>query len=88
MKIKNGFIVKEIAGQCVVVALGEASKIFNGIIKLNDSARFIWEKIVAGLDREAIVSAMVEEYEGLDVATAEKDFDNFTDKLRSANILE
>ena len=45
MKIKNGFVAKEIAGQYVVVALGQASKIFNGIIKLNESGKFI--RIVA-----------------------------------------
>ena len=42
MKIKNGFVVREIAGECVVVALGEASKVFNGIIKLNETGKIIW----------------------------------------------
>ena len=39
MKIKNGFIVKSIAGQNVVMALGEASKIFNGVIKLGVNSK-------------------------------------------------
>ena len=88
MKIKNGFIVKELAGQYVVVALGQASKIFNGIIKLNDSAKFIWDKLAVGAEKEDVVNALLEEYEGVDRETAERDFDNFANELRGANILE
>lgn len=88
MKIKNGFIVKELAGQYVVVALGQASKIFNGIIKLNDSAKFIWDKLAVGAEKEDVVNALLEEYEGVDRETAERDFDNFVNELKGANILE
>ena len=88
MKIKNGFIVKELAGQYVVVALGQASKIFNGIIKLNDSAKFIWDKLAVGAEKEDVVNALLEEYEGVDRETAERDFDNFVNELKGAHILE
>ena len=88
MKIKNGFVVKCIAGQNVVMALGEASKIFNGIIKLNDSARFIWDRISEGYDKNQIVDALETEYPGVDRATLEKDVDSLIDTLKGANILE
>lgn len=88
MKIKEGFVVKELAGQHVVVALGAANKIFNGIIKLNDSAKFIWEKLAVGAEKEDVINALLEEYEGVDRATAEADFDNFAEQLKGANILE
>ena len=88
MKIKNGFVAKEIAGQYVVVALGQASKIFNGIIKLNESGKFIWDMLVKGAEKEDIVKALLEEYEGVDEATATADIDRFIGELRGANILE
>ncbi len=88
MKIKNGFVAKEIAGQYVVVALGQASKIFNGIIKLNESGKFIWDMLVKGAEKEDIVKALLEEYEGVDEATATADVDRFIGELRGANILE
>ena len=88
MKIKDGFVVKELAGQYVVVALGQASKIFNGIIKLNDSGKFIWEKLAVGAEKEDVVNALLEEYEGVDKETAERDFDKFVNELKGANILE
>ncbi|MBR2431313.1 MAG: PqqD family protein [Clostridia bacterium] len=87
MKIKSGFIVKEIAGQYVVIALGAASKIFNGIIKLNDSGKFIWDKLAVGADKDDIVNALLEEYD-VDRTVAEADVDKFIDELKGANILE
>lgn len=87
MKIKSGFIVKEIAGQYVVIALGAASKIFNGIIKLNDSGKFIWDKLAVGAEKDDIVNALLEEYD-VDRTVAEADVDKFIDELKGANILE
>lgn len=88
MKIKKGFIAKEIAGQCVVVALGPASKIFNGIIKLNETGKFIWDKLTVGAEKEDIVDALLTEYEGVDRETAERDVGKFIDELKGAGILE
>ena len=87
MKIKNGFVVREIAGECVVVTLGEASKVFNGIIKLNETGKIIWNMLTEGSDKETVVSAILQEYE-VDRATVEADFDRFVATLEGANILE
>ena len=88
MTIKKGFVAKEIAGQYVVVALGEASKTFNGIIKLNESAKFIWDMLADGQEKSEVVDALLNEYEGVDKETVEKDFDNFVNTLKGANIIE
>ena len=87
MKIKNGFVIREIAGECVVVALGEASQIFNGIIKLNETGRIIWEMLSKGSEKEEVISAILQEYE-IDRSTVEADFDRFVETLKGANILE
>lgn len=88
MKTKEGFVVKEIAGQYVVVALGEASKIFNGIIKLNESGKLIWTLLSEGKEKSDVVDAILAEYDGVDRMTAEEDFDKFVDVLKGANIIE
>ena len=87
MKIKNGFVVREIAGQSIVVALGEASKIFNGMIKLNETGRVIWDALVKGAETEEIVEALLAEYD-VDRETAAKDVEGFITTLTEANILE
>jgi len=87
MKIKSGFIVRELAGEYVVVALGEASKIFNGIIKLNDTGKFIWDGLTIGKEKEAIILDMLKEYD-VERAQLEADYDRFVETLKGANILE
>lgn len=87
MKIKSGFIIREIAGEYVVVALGAASKIFNGIIKLNETGKFIWEKLSLGWEQEETINALLEEYD-VERSVAEADYLRFIDTLKGANILE
>ena len=87
MKIKSGFVVREIAGQSVVVALGDASKSFNGIIKLNETGRVIWDKLTEGAEKSDIADAILAEYE-IDRETVENDIDNFVATLKENNILE
>ena len=52
MKIVKEFILREIAGECVLVPTGATSQEFNGMITISDTAKFIWENIekVDGLD--------------------------------------
>ena len=87
MKIKKGFVVRKIAGEDVVVALGAASKQFNGIIKLNDTGRFLWDKIVEGCDEDGLVDAIVADY-SVDKETAARDIKVFIDTLKGAGVLE
>lgn len=87
MKIKKGFVVRKIAGEDVVVALGAASKQFNGIIKLNDTGRFLWDRIAEGCDEEGLVEAIVSEY-SVDREIAAKDIKAFVNTLIGAGVLE
>ena len=87
MKIKDGFVVREIAGQSIVVALGAASKKFNGMIKLNDTGRVIWDMLAEGKGEDDIVERFVSEYD-VDAASAKRDVSAFIEVLRGADILE
>ncbi|MBQ8141121.1 MAG: PqqD family protein [Clostridia bacterium] len=87
MKIKNGFVVREIAGQSIVIALGEATKEFNGMIKLNETGRLIWDMLSEGKSSDEIVKRITDEYE-IDADTAGKDVEVFINTLKGANILE
>ena len=87
MKIKKGFVVREIAGKSVVIALGEASKSFHGMIELNGTARIIWDMLAKGSEKEEIVSAIVDQFE-VDQDTATADIDGFISALKGANVLE
>lgn len=42
MKIKEGFIIRQVGGENIVVPIGKTGKDFHGMIKLNDSGAFLW----------------------------------------------
>ena len=87
MKIKKGFVVRSIAGESVVVALGAASKYFNGIIKLNETGRFLWDILAEGANEEELLARMTEEYE-VSSEIAQADIEKFITSLRGAGIIE
>lgn len=87
MKIKKGFVVRDIAGKSVVIALGEASKSFKGMIELNGVARVIWDLLAEGKESNEIVDAIVAEYD-VDRETVASDVDRFIDQLKGANVFE
>jgi len=60
MKIKEGFVIRKVAGKFVVVATGQASRKFHGMVKLNETGRIIWEGIADGKTEEEIVNILAE----------------------------
>lgn len=87
MKVKEGFIVRQIAGQNVAIAVGETSKKFHGMIKLNDTGLFIWEKLQNDTTEAEIVSALVAEYDVTE-AVAAADVHRIIEALKNAGIVE
>lgn len=87
MKIKEGFVLREVAGAYVVVAVGKAVKNFNGIINLNDTGAFMWKQVENGCDLEGLKNAILSEYE-VDESVAIKDAKKFLDKLTEAGLVE
>ena len=63
MKIKKGFVLRRVLDEAIVVASGEASKTFHGMIKLNDSAADIWQWISEGKEEGEIAKLLSEKYE-------------------------
>ncbi len=86
MKIKDGFMLRKVGGQFVVVALGEASRDFNGIIRLNETGKFLWEQLSEDKTEEQLLAALTAEYE-TDEAQAKADISDFVESLRKAALL-
>ena len=87
MKIVKEFILREIAGECVLVPTGATTQEFNGLITLSDTARFIWEHIEQADSLEDMVQKILEEYE-IDEETAKKDAIGFISQLLQAGFVE
>ena len=86
MKIKDGFVVRDIMGQCVVVATGEASQDFSGMIKLNDTGKDIWEGVASGKSEDEIVEFIVNEYD-VEEDRAKTSVKKFIDKMKDKGFI-
>lgn len=86
MKLKSGFVLREVAGSCVVVPVG-AELDFNGMITLNETGKTLWTSLENDTDEDALVAALLAEYDA-DEATARKGVIAFIDKLREHGFIE
>lgn len=86
MRIKDGFVLREIAGQIMVIATGEASKNFHGMIKLNETGRDIFVALQEKCSEEEIVARLQEKYE-IDFDKASEDTKAFLKQMKDAGFL-
>lgn len=87
MKIKQGFVMRDVAGQAVAIATGEASKSFHGMVKLNDTGAVIWNGIEKGLGEAEIAEQLAANY-NVEVGQALKDVESFIARMRDAGLVE
>ena len=88
MKIKSGFVLRDVAGKTFVVATGELSKTFKGMITLNETGKLIWQTLENGATNEEVVNKLLSVYEDADREVVEKDVALFIERLEKDNIIE
>lgn len=86
MKIKDGFILKEMAGSWVVVPVGENMVNFQMMMTLNESGAFLWNQLAEEKTEEELVSALLEEYD-TDAETAAADVKEFLRALAEKGVV-
>lgn len=87
MKIKDGYILREVASSNIVVPIGATQMSFNGIMTLNVVATYIWRLLEDGALKEELVEKVIQEFD-VDKETASRDIDIFLFKLKEKNIIE
>lgn len=87
MKIKKGFILRNVAGNNVVVPVGEATIDFNGMMSLNETGAFLFEKMIEGTTKEQLIEQLMSQYE-IDADTAKNDVEEFIEKVKKENLFE
>ena len=88
LKVKKGFILRKLGTEYMAVAIGEASKNFNGMIRLNGTGAFYWKELEKGTTKEQLVAKTLEEYEGVTEDTASRDVEEFLKSISVAIIDE
>lgn len=87
MKLKDGIVTNSIDGESFAIATGKAAKEFNGLIKNNPSAAFIFELLKTEQTEDSIVAEMLEKYE-VDESTVRADVKELLELLKSKNLIE
>ena len=86
MKIKEGFVLREVAGDIVVIPSGDTLDL-NMMITLNDTGRFLWELLEKGAEKEDLVQALTQEYD-VSAEDAGAHIDVFVAKLNENGLLD
>lgn len=85
MKLKDGFMLKEVAGSYIVVPLGQVD--FTAMITVNETGAFLWEALQKDTTKEQLIDKMTAEYE-VDETTVAEDIDKFLAILISNGLME
>lgn len=85
MKLKEGFILRTVAGETVALPTAGVTNL-DMMITLNETGKFIWEKLVVGAEKEELVDAILAEYD-VDRERAEKSVDTFVARLKELDFL-
>ena len=84
LKTKKGFLLRRLGDEYMAVAIGKASKSFNGMIRLNETGAFYWKELEQGATPEELVAKTLERYEGVDEETARRDVQAFLESIEVA----
>ena len=86
MTIKKQLVKRNIAGDVILVPVGDSSLTLKGLIKLNETAEFIWDRLADTADAAELAAAMCEEYD-FDAATAKNDVVEILAQFRELEII-
>ncbi len=89
MKQKQGFVLREVCGEHVIVGEGLGTINFNKLISLNETSAFLWKKAgeMGDFTVDSLTAALCEEYE-VGEEQARKDVAAMIAKWQEAGIVE
>lgn len=88
MKAKNGFNLRTVCGENILVAEGEENIDFSNIISMNESSAYLWNSIQRkDFEVKDLVDLLIEMYE-VDEETATRDARLLVDQWKQAEIIE
>ena len=87
MKIKNGFILRNIADQYMAVPVGARTRELHGMIAMNETAAFLWERMNEACTEDELTQALYDTYE-IDEDKSKEVVKHFIDMLKTEGVLE
>ena len=63
MRIKSDFVLREIAGEYLIVTIVKSQEDFNGLIMVDEIGKFLWDNMQDEFEIETLVDRLTEEYD-------------------------
>lgn len=86
MRLKDGFLLRKVAGEYVVVPTGNSMVDFKAMISLNETGAFLWEQLSQDRTEQQLAELLLSEYD-VDEQTAVFDIAEFINLLKEKNLL-
>ena len=87
MKVKEGFMLKQVCDEFMVVPVGAASVDFKSVIRLNETGALLWKLLEKGATKEDMLKNILDEYD-VSASVESADIDTFILKLNDAGIID
>lgn len=87
MKIKDGYILKDVAGAKIVIATGAQRLNFNGVMTFNEVGAVVFNMIDGTNSVQDIVTKISEDY-GVPFERVQTDVENLIKKMKEHNLIE
>ena len=87
MKIKKGFVLRNVMDEYIVMPTGDNIAKFDGSVVLNEVSAFIYKLLENPVCRDDLLTAVLNEY-NVDESTASTDLDALLNKLAEMGVLE
>lgn len=87
MKIQKEFVLREIAGDYVIIPMGKTTLSLNGLITVNEVGASVWKLLQFDRSLDDLVQGILEEYD-VEEDVAREDIQEFLDTLRKNGILD
>lgn len=86
MQVKKDFILREIAGDYIIIPTEKTAIEFNGLITVNEVGVFLWRLLQNNISQEDLLKSVLEEYD-VEEEVAKEDIQEFLDVLVKGGIL-
>ena len=87
MKVQKEFVLREIAGDYVIIPTGKTVLSFNGLITVNEVGADLWKMLQSEVTFDDLLHGILESYD-VDEKTAREDIQEFLDTLIEGGVLD
>lgn len=87
MRVSKDLILREVAGEYILIPVGKAALEIHGMINLSESAVLLWKKLQEDCTEEELVQALLMEYD-IDSETAAADVRELIEQMQKIGVIE